>query len=247
VGADGHRRVAAGQHPHDGGQAGQRLQDRARRVGGRHDVDVVRRLPPAAQAARDLHARPRDGRAQLVAQGLGHREHPPERDAPLVRVGLRRPLEPLGDAGPGAGADAGDAAQPVVRERGRQVVDARDPQGRPQGGGPLGPDAVDPGHGREALGHPLPGLAERGDLPGLHQLDDLGLERRPDVRQLDRPALHRQLGHRLVGAAHARRAAPVGEHPVPDRPLDLQEVSEQLEALGDVGVRRQLPGHTPGV
>ena len=101
-------------------------------LGGADEVDVVRRLAAPAQAPGDLDPRPGHRRAQLLGQRLGDGEGAAERDAPLVRIGLGRPGEPLGDARARAGPDAGDAAQPVLGERRRPGRRGRARRARPR-------------------------------------------------------------------------------------------------------------------
>ncbi len=243
VRAHGGGGVAAGEHPLHRRQPREGLDQGGRVAGGGDEVDVVGGLAPPAQAAGDLHAGAGHGGQQLVAQRLGHGEGAAERDAALVGVGLRRPLDAVGDALPRAGADAGDAGQAVLGQGGGEIVDAGDAEGRPERGGPLRADPVDPRHRGQALRRAVADLLERGDLAGLDELHDLRLEGGADVGELHRPALHGQLGDRLVRRPDPRRPAAVREDAVPDGALDLQQVAEQLQPVGDLGVRGQLPGH----
>ena len=153
-------------------------------------------------------------------------------------------MQLLGDPGLGAGRSPPDPEAPAVR-RG-ELVQVADPELPPQGGGALGADAFEARDRREALGDPLAQLGEGGDVAGLGQLDDLRLERVADVGEFDGAALHRHSATDPV-SPDPRGAAPVGQHAVADGPLHLEQVAEQLQALGDLAVRRQSPGARGGV
>ena len=86
-------------------------------------------------------------------------------------------------------------------------------------------------------------LRERLDLAGVHDLDDLVLDRGADPRQLLRRPVERQLGDRRARLAHARGRAAVGEHAESGLALDLQQVGQQLELLGHVRVAGERLRH----
>ena len=78
---------------------------------------------------------------------------------------------------------------------------------------------------------------------GLDQLDDLRLERRADVGQLDGPPGHRHRGDRGGGRGDARGGPPVGEDAVAYGALQLEEIADEAEPVGDLAVGRQALGH----
>ena len=91
-------------------------------------------------------------------------------------------------------------------------------------------------------GTPRALLRERLDLAGLDDLDDLLLDRLADPLQLLRRAVERELRDRARRLAHARRRAAVGEDAERLRALELEQVGEEVELVGDLGVPRQS-GH----
>ena len=115
------------------------------------------------------------------------------------------------------------------------------PSSLPQRRGPLGADAVEPGDRGEAGRDPVAQLREGGDVAGLDQLDDLGLEGRADVRQVHGAARHRHLRDRRGGRADARGGPAVGEDAVAHRALELEQVADQAEPVGDLAIGREAP------
>ena len=71
---------------------------------------------------------------------------------------------------------------------------------------------------------------------GTGELADLRGDRVADVVELRQPALLGQRPDRLRRLAEALRRPAVGEHAVDDRPVELVEVAEQVEEIGDLGV-----------
>ena len=80
-------------------------------------------------------------------------------------------------------------------------------------------------------------------LARLDDLDDLLLDRLADPGQLLRLALERELRDRAAGLADARRRAAVGEDAEGVLALELDQVGEQLELLGELVVPRQGRSH----
>ena len=79
-------------------------------------------------------------------------------------------------------------------------------------------------------------------LAVLDDLDDLLLDRLADSLELLRLALERHLRDGSPRLANARGCASVGEHAERLHVLELEDVGQELELCGDVGVRRQA-GH----
>jgi hypothetical protein len=243
VGGDGAAGVAARDLALDGRVRREGVLQLGGPVSRGDQVDVVHALAAAAQAAGHLDAGARDRRAQVARDLLGDGQGAADRHAVVVGLGRGLARQLRREAGLGRGAEPGDLAHPPVRERGGEVVDARDPERLPQGDRPLGPDALEAGDRREADRHPVAELGQRRDVAGLDQLDDLGLERGADVRQLDGAPRHRHLRHRVGGRDDARRGPPIGQHPVPDGPVELEQIADQAEAVGDLAIGRQAIGH----
>ena len=73
-----------------------------------------------------------------------------------------------------------------------------------------------------------------GIVPVSHERHDLLLERAADPLELGRAALARERRDRHGRFAHGFRRAAVGEHAVDDRAVELVQVAELLERLGDL-------------
>ena len=82
-------------------------------------------------------------------------------------------------------------------------------------------------------------LRECPDLALVHDLDDLALDRLADPGQLLGLALERELGDEARLLADERRGPAVGEQTISGFALELEDVGEQLELRGDIGVARQ--------
>ena len=228
--------------PLDGGVLAERLRELVRTDGRSSEVDVVNQLSAAPQSADDLDALHPGRGGEVARQELGDGQSPPDAD-PRPAQGLARPGELLGEHRLGLLAEPGHRAHAAVLDRGRELLQVGHAQLMPEGQRALRTDARERGDRREALRHAGLQLLEGGDAAGVRQLDDLRLEGGADVRQLDRRALPRELGHRSVGAADAARAAPIGQDAVADRALDLEQVGEQIERRRHLGVGRQARRH----
>ena len=86
-------------------------------------------------------------------------------------------------------------------------------------------------------------LRERGHIAGLGVLDDLSLDRRANPGQPRRLLVERELGDRHGRFADARRGSPVGTQAKRIGAVELEQVGEELELLGELGVGRQRLGH----
>ena len=80
---------------------------------------------------------------------------------------------------------------------------------------------------------------------GLAQLLDLRGDRVADAVELGQPALLGEPPDRLVRLAHAGGSPAIGEHPVDDCAVELVQVAEQVDDLGDlaVGERHSMHDH----
>ena len=210
----------------------QRLDERRRIVGRGDDVEVLDRVGQAARAAGDLDALGRRVGAQLLDDRLAGLEGAVEQDPDPRRVGdarrdrlehllLELRPEPL------------DATQPLSFGGRAQRVDRVDLELLVEAPRALGAQARQPHHrddARRVLGAQLLG---RRDRAGLDQRDDLLLERRADALQLGRTAFARERRHRHGRLANLLGGGPVGDDAVDDRAVQLVEVAQLVERLGD--------------
>ena len=81
-------------------------------------------------------------------------------------------------------------------------------------------------------------LRKRAHVPGRRVLDDLLLDRRPDPREARRRLLERELGDRDGRLADPLRRPPVGLEAEGVGAVELEQVGEEVEALGELGVQR---------
>ncbi len=72
-----------------------------------------------------------------------------------------------------------------------------------------------------------------GDRHRLEQRQDLLLQRRADPGQLARAALACERGDRDRGLAHALGRRAVGQHAVDDRTVELVQIAELFQCVGD--------------
>ncbi len=79
-------------------------------------------------------------------------------------------------------------------------------------------------------------LRERVDLAVLDDLHDLLLDRLADALELLRLAFERHLCDGGACLADPRRRSPVGEHAERLHVFELEDVGQELELGGDVGV-----------
>ena len=102
--------------------------------------------------------------------------------------------------------------------------------------GRLRADARKPLDLDEALGQLRAQLLERRERARLAQLLDLRGDRVADAIELGQPALLGEPPDRLMRLAHAGGSPPVGENPVHDRTIELIQVAERVDDLGDLAV-----------
>ena len=126
-----------------------------------------------------------------------------------------------------------------------QPLERRDAELVPDPAGRLRPQARNAHELDDLRGHELLVLRQRVHLAVLDDLDDLLLDRLADALELLRLAVERHLCDGGAGLADPRRGAPVGEHAERLHVLELEDVGQQLELRGDVGVRGQARPSRP--
>ena len=132
----------------------------------------------------------------------------------------------------GLGAKAGERPELLGLGCLAQIVHGRDPEVLPDPPGGLRPQSREPQELRDAGRDPLLAFGQRLDLAGLHDLDDLRLDRLSDPREVLRLA-----GEGLLGDRAGRRADLIGcttvrQHPELLLPLELEEIGQEVELLG---------------
>ena len=207
----------------------------------RDDVEVAERLLPAPHRA---GLRDRDRRRQLP-QRRHDRLHRRQSGAEQVPARLRA-LGLVRERGENLllalRPEAGERPQPLALGRRLQLVERLDPELAPDARRGLRPEARQL-HEEDDLGrHAGLLLRQRLNLADLDDLDDLLLDRPADALQLLRATVERELGDRARRLPHTRGRAAVGDDPEGVLPLELEQVREQLDLVGDVGVAREL-GH----
>jgi hypothetical protein len=209
-------------------------------VGSRGDeVEVAAAVGHPARAASDLHPVGGGVGAERVADVLGDRERArQDRAAGGAAVGPRG--QRLEDVLLRSRAEARHVAQ-LPRLGGLpELLERADPELLVQPARPLRPEAGDARDldqaGRE-LGLQLLG---GGDAPGLQQGGDLLRERAADAGQLLGPPRPRELRDRRARVADGLGGVAVRQHPVDDRAVQLVEVGELREGVGDLGVAHAL-------
>ncbi len=208
-----------------------------RRIGGgRDDVEVAEGLLAPAH-------RPRLGnvdRSRVLAQDgdnrLDGRQAVSEQAPSRVGV-LRLKGERLQDLLLALRAEAGKRPQALGLGGRLQLLERRDAELLPDARRGLRPESRQP-HEQHDFGRNrrLP-LRKRLDLSLLDDLNDLLLDRLADSLQLLRPSVEGELRDRPRRLAHPSRRTAVCEHAERLRPFELEQVCEQVELLGHVGVR----------
>ena len=215
-------------HP---GQPGEEVDQRRGIRGCRNNVEVAHGLGPPAHAARLGDAiGGRVGR-KLVDDACHERERATEKRPPRV-LAVGRGLdvgEGLEHLLLGLGTEAGKLPEPVRLRRLPQLVGARDAELLPQASCRLRPQAGNVHHLDEAGRDVIPELRERRQVAGVGVLDDLPLDRPADARQPRRLPLEGELGNRDGRLPDARCRATVRLEAERVRPVELEQVREQLE------------------
>src|ERR671910_167 len=139
----------------------------------------------------------------------------------------------------GLGAEPRQRPELLGLRRLAQVVHGRDPQVLPDPPCRLGTECRQAQELGDAGRDALLALGQRLDLAGLDDLDDLGLDRLPDSREVLGLA-----GERLLCDRPGRRADLVGRPPVCQHaalllPVELEELGKEVELLGHL----RVPGH----
>ena len=213
------------------------------RVGRRRDhVEIAERLLAPAHAARlrdeirgCVLPQPRDDAAH-------HRQAGAEQRA-VLRGRLLLCRQPLQHVLLGLGAEPGEAAQPALLGRRPELVHGRDAELLPDLRRGLRAETRELHEAADVRRDPLLALRERVDAAVVDDLDDLLLDRLADPGQFFRLAFQRQLRDGGGALAHALRGAPVGDDAERFGALELQQIGELLELLGDVLVPREGRGH----
>ena len=240
----GRLRVALRKHVGDVVAARERV-DQRRRVGrGRDHVEVAEGLAAAARRASlgDLHSGRM--RPQLLDEREQERKPVAEQPPRLARI-LRLLGERLQDLLLALGAEPRQRAQPLLLGRLLQAGDRRHAELLPD---PPRRLRAEPGQAHELddllRDERLP-LRQRLHLAALDDLDDLVLDRLADPGELLRLAVERELRDGAAGLADACRGAPVREHAERVLALELAQIRQQLELLGELVVSGQGGSHLP--
>ena len=223
----------------------QALGERRRAVGHRDQVDVLDAVRPAPRRARDLHVRLR---AATLAQAGGEalrRSRSPSAAAAVPALARRR-LPPSAESTRSSsfGPSPRTPRMRCGERRLAQLLQRVDAELRVQQPRALGAetrqarDRDEPRAGTSRAASPRPGScpcrAARGSSPSsVAPIPGSSLARPSAGERRDR---HRRLAHALGGRA-------VGEHAVDDRPVELVEVAELVERVGDRSVGELGCGH----
>ncbi len=203
-------------------------------VRGGDQVDVADRLDATAQRAGLARADAGLVCTHALEDRRGEAERAIEQDLGLARPGAR--LDRLEDLLLLALGDARVPAERAGASGGLQLAERGDPELVVDAAGRLRADARNPLDLDEALGQLRAQLLERRERPGLAQLLDLRGDRVADAIELGQPALLGESPDGLVRLAHAGGSPPVGENPVHDRTIELIQVAERVDDLGDLAV-----------
>ena len=181
----------------------------------------------------------------MLAQNFHHREEGRQRVAEQrpERLGFGRIRQRLQDALLRLRAHAGQHAQALGLRRLLERDERGDAELAPDAGGGLRAEAGQPHEGDDVRRNELLVLGQRLRLAELDDLDDLALDRLANPLQLLGAAVQSELRDRAAGLADPGGSATVGQYPEGVEPLDLEDVREQLELLGDVCVRGQARRH----
>ena len=218
--------------------------DQRRRVGRRRDhVEVAERLPATARGARLRHLHGRRVRAELLDELEQHRQAAAEQPPRLTRVlGLLLP-ERLQDLLLALRAEPRQRAQPLLLGRFLQLGERGDAELLPDPPCRLRPEARQAHELDDLLRHELLALGQRLHLAELDDLDDLVLDRLADSREALGLPVERELRDRPAGLPDPRRRPAVGEHPEGVLSLELAQVGQQLQLVGEHVVPRQCGSH----
>ena len=133
-------------------------------------------------------------------------------------------------------AEAGLALQAALARGDLELRERRDAELLPQPARGLRAEAREADDLDEALGDAPAQLLERRHGARLAQLADLRRDRVADVVELGQPALLGERPDRLGGLAKALGGPAVGEHAVHDSTVQLVEIAEQVEEIGDLAI-----------
>jgi len=135
-------------------------------------------------------------------------------------------------------AETGERPQPLRFGRRLELVERLNAELAPDAGRRLRPEAGQL-HEEDDLGrHAGLLLRQRRDLADLDDLDDLLLDRLADPLQLLGPAVERELRDGARRLPHPGGRAAVGDDAEGVLALELEQVREEFDLVGDVGVPR---------
>ena len=141
----------------------------------------------------------------------------------------------------GLRAEPGELAELLPLGGRAQLLLGGDPELGEEAPRGLGPEAGNTHHVDEPGRNAVAELRERLEVAGLRQLDDLRFDRAADPRDLRRAAVERELGDRGGRLPHPRGGAPVGGEPESVGPVELEQIGQELEPVGELGVRGNSP------
>ena len=199
------------------------------------NVSLRRRTEPASETA--IAA----GSSRSAVDDRLHRRQP---SAEQVAVGLRA-LRLVCERGEdlllALRPETRERPQPLALCRGLELVERLDAELTPDAGRGL---RAEPGqlHEEDDLRRDaLLVLRERFDLAHLDDLDDLLLDRLADALQLLRASVERELGDRPRRLAHPRGRPAIRDDTERVLALELEQVGEKLDLVGDLGVLQVAP------
>ena len=220
----------------DKGVLAERLDQRRRVRGRRHQVDVLAGLGPAPRRAGDLDPARRRVLPQRLGDLAGDRENVREQPPVGVLSCVRHRLERRQHVLLHGGTEAPELADLALLGSRPETLEVLDPELVVEATRGLRPEPRDPGHLNQRGGELLLQLLGRGDAAGLDQGDDLLRQGLADTRELGEPAL---LGELLQGdgaVASGPRRLLIGEHPIAVGPVEVVEDAQLAEGGGDLGV-----------
>ncbi len=210
-------------------------------VGCGDDVEIANRLCPAADRAGlgDLVAR--GMLTEDLDDGLDRRKRHGQQRSLLLRLLVECLQDPLLGLRP----EPGQGPEAFGLGRLAQLVERRDAELLPDPARGLRPErgqAQELGH---AGGDLLLAPRQRLDLARVDDLDDLALDRLADPGQVLRVAVDRELRDRPGSRADLVGRPSIREHAELLLAVELEQIGEQVELFGHIGVPRQSCCHLP--
>ena len=218
------------------------LEQRGRVVRRRDQIDILDRLCTPSHAAGRRDPRASRVRLQVSHQLLDQRERATEQDAPLAEVALRA-CKCLENPLLRPGTEARQCADPTLFRGYTQIIQRLDVELLPEASCRLRPDPRYAHHIGKRHRNPVSQLRQSGDVARVDELDDLGLDRLADSVELRRVAFARQGGDAARRVADALRCIPIGAQPERVGAVDLEQIGQQIERVGEFSVARERGGH----